>query len=294
MIESPIHIILSSKVKSNPRNVAHDFETLLPHELELAPQVAGWEASLNMLAYPPEWNVVGKQIMLAACLMEGTGLDHVFCINDLEGYAVDYIKNYYSRNPSKIKTLRLCTCDFLTAQHFAQKLQTYIQTEIDKEFTLSFNKQTNRFETQFPKPSSSILIFTFLNDRLFDILGMSQCKNTDTVVGINVMLLDDKMIADSEPLWTIPDNTLLIHCDFVENSLVGDKQYPILAQIPLNKNSNIWKCNQPYYVKLKLNKLSSIRIWVTNGNNEPLKCEESEEPAIYHITLRPNPRPITI
>ena len=102
------------------------------------------------------------------------------------------------------------------------------------------------------------------------------------------------MIADSEPLWTIPDNTLLIHCDFVENSLVGDKQYPILAQIPINKNSNIWKCNQPYYVKLKLNKLSSIRIWVTNGNNEPLKCEESEEPAIYHITLRPNPRPITI
>ena len=93
------------------------------------------------------------------------------------------------------------------------------------------------------------------------------------ILGFNKTIVDKNYNESPNPINIINVNSILIHCDLVQSSYYNGKPSNIIYSFPINSDPGYRMISEPLVQRMHKiipEKISKMRVWLTDDNNNPL------------------------
>lgn len=261
-IPTVIHII----VKQRPKRMKHPFQIHLDSSCQISkqyfPQNSNTDFTIKLpkrLTFKKNWSVALKSID--------------FSIDDIT------VNNCWIRATKDSHTL---TKSIKNGQYTLKNLVSEMNKEMAAVVKFSLG------EKEFTK----YLYMTFL----YDVDDVEFSQNLQKIFNLEpkIEITEEKSVRISKEPMTLNalhPRHILVCCDIVENSIVGDKQLPVLKLVTLDKEDKpVLHFDFEYndYLQMKLKDFESIKIKLMNINGQPLQDDDSIPTRLQMVFINTN------
>ena len=236
-----------------------------PIELE-----GDWEVAVNEIFYPHRVEKVVKTITFS-----------LVCINTFTekyfGRTISNNKFTYSTDMSGLAVLSKFNKTMEEAQESWNELGTeYVEFKEPPIFTIMNERVIFEAGDAIVKNNGlgfNCFVYIWFEDKNFyKIFGFDPQSFLRKAPTLSI--LKRTIVAENPPYTDLRPSLLFIYSDIIREHFVGDAYASVLRVLPLQIRSNAAMCNvtfpNPYYFKLKTNRLSSISIMLLDEEGEQI------------------------